>query len=72
MPERGLKSFNNLPWAAHAPTERHGEKQARSRAWMATGEPLLSSRPSYAGTSAFWAWISLTIDRIVATSVGTL
>ena len=44
VPERWLKSFDNMSWAAHAPTGRHGERQARSRAWMATGEPLLSSR----------------------------
>ncbi len=30
--------------AARDPTEWHGERQARSRAWMASGDPLLSSR----------------------------
>lgn len=45
VPKKGLKSFNNMSWAAHAPTARHGERQARSGAWEAQVPWLLSCPP---------------------------
>jgi len=45
VPEIALDLPGKSAGAARAPTERHGERQARPRAWMATGEPLLSRRP---------------------------
>ena len=45
VPKVALKSLSVCLVAARDPTERHGERQALTRAWMTTGEPLLSCLP---------------------------
>ena len=44
VPEISLKTLVFCLRAARDPTTRHGESQALPRAWLATGEPLLSRR----------------------------
>jgi hypothetical protein len=48
VPETSLESLAFCLGAARDPTIRHGERQVMSMAWMATGEPLLSSHPMVA------------------------
>jgi hypothetical protein len=45
VPEIQLKTLMFCLRAARDPTDRHGERQALPRVWLATGEPLLSRRP---------------------------
>src|SRR5208337_5640225 len=46
VPKVALESLSVCLIAARDPTEQHGERQAPTRAWMTTGEPLLSRRRS--------------------------
>src|SRR3546814_14098103 len=46
VPETPLKLMENSSIAAREPTDRHAERQAIPRAWMTTGEPLLSCNRS--------------------------